>query len=187
MFHHNCPLAVKPASTPLRLGHKKKFDSLLIDMLPFDVTIPPTVPQRSEIPEGLMNYPVYHSKPHTSHLKCVCVTLEVSLLELRVPICHQRYEINLTYRNSHGNCVRFWCQNFFAAWTFCELYGKVHLNKKVKVIVHIFSKKLGATSNVRCHFIKLGYGGNLAPMVGPPLKCMLSIWEKVWSFHTKLF
>ena len=30
-----------------------------IDMLPFDVTILATVPQRSEIPEGLMNYPVY--------------------------------------------------------------------------------------------------------------------------------
>jgi len=26
--------------------------------LPFGVTIPATVPQRSEIPEGLMNYPV---------------------------------------------------------------------------------------------------------------------------------
>ena len=31
----------------------------LVDMLPFGVTIPATVPQRSEIPEGLMNYPVY--------------------------------------------------------------------------------------------------------------------------------
>jgi hypothetical protein len=30
-----------------------------VDMLPFGVTIPATVPQRSEIPEGLMNYPVY--------------------------------------------------------------------------------------------------------------------------------
>jgi hypothetical protein len=28
-------------------------------MLPFGVTVPATVPQRSEIPEGLMNYPVY--------------------------------------------------------------------------------------------------------------------------------
>jgi hypothetical protein len=27
-------------------------------MLPFGVTIPATVPPRSEIPEGLMNYPV---------------------------------------------------------------------------------------------------------------------------------
>ena len=31
-------------------------------MFPFGVPIPATVPQRSEIPEGLMNYPV-----------CVCV------------------------------------------------------------------------------------------------------------------
>jgi len=30
-------------------------------MLPFGVTMPATVPQRSEIPEGLTNYPVY---PH---------------------------------------------------------------------------------------------------------------------------
>jgi hypothetical protein len=29
-------------------------------MLPFGVTIPVTVPQRSEIPEGLMNNPVYN-------------------------------------------------------------------------------------------------------------------------------
>jgi hypothetical protein len=29
------------------------------DMLPFGVTIPATVAQRSEIPEGLMNYPVF--------------------------------------------------------------------------------------------------------------------------------
>ena len=31
-------------------------------MLPFSVTIPATVPQRSEIPEGLMNYPVFVDK-----------------------------------------------------------------------------------------------------------------------------
>jgi hypothetical protein len=30
-----------------------------VEKLPFGVTIPVTVPQRSEIPEGLMNYPVY--------------------------------------------------------------------------------------------------------------------------------
>jgi len=29
-------------------------------MLHFDVTIPATVMQRSEIPEGLMNYPVFY-------------------------------------------------------------------------------------------------------------------------------
>jgi hypothetical protein len=32
-----------------------------VDMLPFGVTIPATVPQRLEIPEGLTNYPVYTS------------------------------------------------------------------------------------------------------------------------------
>jgi hypothetical protein len=61
-FRHDCPLAVKPASTPRRLGHKINLaDSLPIDtsMLPFGMSIPATVPQRSEIPEGLMNYPVH--------------------------------------------------------------------------------------------------------------------------------
>jgi hypothetical protein len=29
------------------------------DMLPFSVTIQATVPQRSDIPEGRLNYPVY--------------------------------------------------------------------------------------------------------------------------------
>jgi hypothetical protein len=33
-------------------------DSPSVDMLPFGVTIPVTVPQRSEIPEGLLNNPV---------------------------------------------------------------------------------------------------------------------------------
>jgi hypothetical protein len=28
-------------------------------MLPFGVTIPVTIPKRSEIPEGLLNYPVF--------------------------------------------------------------------------------------------------------------------------------
>jgi hypothetical protein len=55
MFLHDCPLAVKPASTPWRLEHKKNLrDSVSIDMLPFGVTIPATVLQRSEIPEGFM-------------------------------------------------------------------------------------------------------------------------------------
>jgi hypothetical protein len=31
-----------------------------VDMLRFGMTIPATVPQRSEIPEGLMNHPVFH-------------------------------------------------------------------------------------------------------------------------------
>jgi hypothetical protein len=34
-------------------------------MLPFGVTIPAAVPQRSDIPEGLMNYPVFLLLPVT--------------------------------------------------------------------------------------------------------------------------
>jgi hypothetical protein len=55
-------------------------------MLPFGVTIPATVPQRSEIPEGLMNYPVsqqYHWHGHiTSASFKVYLRMKV-LLELR--------------------------------------------------------------------------------------------------------
>jgi hypothetical protein len=36
----------------------KKSVSPSVDMLIFGMTIPATVPQRSEIPEGLTNYPV---------------------------------------------------------------------------------------------------------------------------------
>jgi rhamnogalacturonyl hydrolase YesR len=34
--------------------------SPFVDMIPFDVTIPAAVPQRSEIPEGLINYPILY-------------------------------------------------------------------------------------------------------------------------------
>jgi hypothetical protein len=65
IFHHNCPLPVKPAGTPRCLVHKKTWiDSLRVDMLHFGVTIPATVPQRSEIPEGLVNYPVFQCHSH---------------------------------------------------------------------------------------------------------------------------
>jgi hypothetical protein len=44
-----------------------------VDMLPFGVTIPVSVPQRSEIPKGLMNYPVYRLlKYETSNLTDLC-------------------------------------------------------------------------------------------------------------------
>jgi hypothetical protein len=36
-------------------------------MLPFGVSIPASVPQRLEIPEGLMNYPVYVLSNYKQH------------------------------------------------------------------------------------------------------------------------
>jgi hypothetical protein len=38
-------------------------------MLPFGVTIPATVPQGSEIPEELMNNPVYSQQIYTTTIK----------------------------------------------------------------------------------------------------------------------
>ena len=45
-------------SSTCKVGQKIGVSLPSVDMLPFGVTIPATVPQRSEIPEGLMNYPV---------------------------------------------------------------------------------------------------------------------------------
>ena len=59
MFRHDCPLAVKHASTPRRLVHKKTWrDSLPIDMLLSAVSVLVVAQPISEVPERLMNYPV---------------------------------------------------------------------------------------------------------------------------------
>ena len=59
MFRHDCPLAVKPTSTPRRPLHKETWtDSLPIDMLPSAVCVLVVAQSSSEVPEGLMNYPV---------------------------------------------------------------------------------------------------------------------------------
>jgi hypothetical protein len=46
-------------------------------MLPFGVIIPATVTQRSEIPEGLMNYPVYEENFHVIYLAWLRVTNKI--------------------------------------------------------------------------------------------------------------
>jgi len=63
MFRHDCPLAVKPASTPRRLVHKKKTwrNSLPIDMLLSAVSVLDVAQPSSGVPEGLMNYPVFNN------------------------------------------------------------------------------------------------------------------------------
>ena len=63
MFSHDCPLAVKPASTPRCLLHKKKTwrDSLLIDILLSAVSVLVVARLISEVPEGVTNYSVYRS------------------------------------------------------------------------------------------------------------------------------
>jgi hypothetical protein len=59
MFHHDCPLAVKLASTPRHIVHKKTWrDPLPIEMLLSAVSVLVDVQPSSEFLEGLMNYPV---------------------------------------------------------------------------------------------------------------------------------
>jgi hypothetical protein len=69
MFHHNCIVAVKPASTPWCLLSKKIWkDSLPTDILSF-VSVLIVVLLSSEIPETLMNYPVDVTHISTSHMQ----------------------------------------------------------------------------------------------------------------------
>ena len=60
IYLHDYPLAVEPGSTPKPLLQKKTWrDSLPIDMLLSAVSVLVVAQSSSEIPEGLMNNPVY--------------------------------------------------------------------------------------------------------------------------------
>ena len=60
IFRHDYPLAVEPTSTPRPLIQKKTWrDSLSIDMLLSAVSVLVVAQSSSEIPEGLMNNPLY--------------------------------------------------------------------------------------------------------------------------------
>ena len=61
MFRHDCPLAVKPASTLRSLVQKKPWrDSLPTDMLLYAVSVSDVAQSSLEFTEGLMNHPVYN-------------------------------------------------------------------------------------------------------------------------------
>jgi hypothetical protein len=60
IFRHDYPLAVEPASTPRPLVQKEtRRDSLPIDMCLSAVSVLVVAQSSSEIPEGLMNNPIY--------------------------------------------------------------------------------------------------------------------------------
>jgi hypothetical protein len=59
MFRHDCPLTVKLASTQWNLVKKTWKDSAPIDMFLSAVPVLVVVQLSSEVPEGLMNNPVY--------------------------------------------------------------------------------------------------------------------------------
>ena len=71
MFRHDCPLKVKLASTQWNLANKKKTwrDSAPIDMFLSAVSVLVVGQPSSEVPEGLMNYPVCFDFLYKFHLK----------------------------------------------------------------------------------------------------------------------
>jgi hypothetical protein len=72
MFRHDCPLAVKPASTPQRLLPKQTLtESLPVDMLSA-VSVLVVAQPSSEVQEGLMNYPVFLPPSYTTTFSNTC-------------------------------------------------------------------------------------------------------------------
>ena len=68
IFRQDYPLAVEPASTPRPLVQKKTVrDSLPIDMLLSAVSVLVVAQSSSEVPEGLMNNPVYKLQPEAGN------------------------------------------------------------------------------------------------------------------------
>jgi len=60
IFRHDYPLAVEPASTPRPLVQKRTLrDSLPIDVLLSALSFLVVAQSSSEVPEGLMNNPLY--------------------------------------------------------------------------------------------------------------------------------
>ena len=63
IFCHDYPLAVEPGNMPRPLVQKKTWrDSLPIDMLLSAVSVLVVAQSSSEIPEGLMNNPVFNQR-----------------------------------------------------------------------------------------------------------------------------
>ena len=80
--NHDYPLAVEAGSTPRPLVQKKKTlrDSLPIDMLLSAVSVLVVAQTSSEIPEGLMNNPVYYCPfPFVYKCKDHCHRVETQL------------------------------------------------------------------------------------------------------------
>ena len=70
IFRHDYPVAVEPASTPRPLVQRKTLrDSLPIDMLLSALSFLVVAQSSSEVPEGLMNNPVFISSTFCKSFK----------------------------------------------------------------------------------------------------------------------
>ena len=81
-------------------------------MLPFGVTIPATVPQRSEIPEGLTNYPVlkwiFRVRRLLKEWNVDCVKVDRNVLFKTTQYLYSKqfpYHLKMSGTGCHINCV----------------------------------------------------------------------------------
>ena len=87
IFRHDYPLAVEPTSTPRPLVQQKTWrDSLPIDMLISTVSVLVVAQSSSEIPEGLINNPVYMKLCYRNILKLEVLDMELYCSQLKLII-----------------------------------------------------------------------------------------------------
>jgi hypothetical protein len=90
MFCDDCPLTVKPASTPQHLVYQKtRRDSIPIDMLLSAVSFLVVAQLSLEVLDGLVNNPVYQQAVYTvnRHSGLNCVVNKVSVIDEVLKLC----------------------------------------------------------------------------------------------------
>ena len=128
-------------------------------MIPFGVTIPATVPQRSEIPEGVMNYPVlWRWRPHF-YLDIASFWLNIliffrGLIFILVVFPHQRVILSLhvwASLTSHSTLCTFY------QTVLLSLIQRVSLQKEIFVCSGFssISKFIRSKTNTNNFFIFL--------------------------------
>ena len=109
IFRHDYPLAVEPESTPRPLVQKKTWrDSLPIDMLLSAVSVLVVAQSSSEIPEGLMNIPVYLERYKLRNYE----------LNYKLQITNSLFCIPLPVRESY--CTDFSIKLYGNKFTYCR-------------------------------------------------------------------
>jgi hypothetical protein len=89
-------------------------------MLPFGVTIPATVPQRSEIPEGLMNYPVLINTYVSLFLSIIPIKLINLISRLNIFIAYVKKIIHNSTRLKQNSSANATCKSNLFFSTACH-------------------------------------------------------------------
>jgi hypothetical protein len=123
MFRHNCPLTLKPASTPRRLVHKKKTwrDSLPIDMLLSAVSVL-VVAQRVWNFQGYLRITLHIETALSKYRLKFCEKMSLYLCE----ISEERYVVRHQHRFPY---LTLWQQPAMASLVVLHKHKKISLSK----------------------------------------------------------